>query len=67
LSLLDDPGTDDVRSPCINVCALDENDLCIGCRRSGQEIALWGAMPAADKREVLREVAEREKQDIIGG
>jgi predicted Fe-S protein YdhL (DUF1289 family) len=33
-----------VLSPCIGVCILDEDGLCQGCHRSGDEIAAWGAM-----------------------
>ncbi|MDX1589501.1 MAG: DUF1289 domain-containing protein [Oleiphilaceae bacterium] len=54
-------------SPCISVCALDENDLCIGCQRSVEEITRWSSMSAAEKRQVLVRVAEREQQMIIGG
>lgn len=42
-----------VKSPCIGVCALDEQNLCTGCQRSGQEITLWGRMNDAQRREVL--------------
>ena len=31
-------------SPCINVCRLDARGLCVGCLRSGEEIARWLAM-----------------------
>lgn len=31
-------------SPCIGVCLLDEDGLCRGCHRSGDEIAAWGSM-----------------------
>jgi len=50
-----------VRSPCVSVCALDENDVCIGCQRSGDEILRWTSMTNDERREVLRKVAEREK------
>jgi predicted Fe-S protein YdhL (DUF1289 family) len=33
-----------VLSPCIGVCQLDERGLCVGCRRTGAEIARWGQM-----------------------
>lgn len=51
-----------IRSPCVQVCALDINDICIGCFRTGREIAEWGAMSEAQKAEVLREVARREAE-----
>lgn len=48
-----------VRSPCVSICALDDDDLCIGCERSGQEISRWGRMDDAERREVLVRCAER--------
>lgn len=49
-----------VKSPCVAICALDENDLCIGCYRTGQEITDWGEMDNEKKRAVLKKVSERE-------
>ncbi|MDY6828953.1 MAG: DUF1289 domain-containing protein [Pseudomonadota bacterium] len=40
-------------SPCVSVCALDDNDLCIGCHRTGTEIARWTMMGVDEKRAVL--------------
>lgn len=50
-----------VISPCVGICALDENDVCIGCYRSGREISDWGSMDNAQRRQVLQNVAEREQ------
>lgn len=47
-------------SPCVSVCALDCDDLCIGCLRSGSEIAGWADMSASQKLSVLKKVAQRE-------
>lgn len=34
-----------ISTPCIRVCQLDEETgLCLGCGRTRQEIACWGAM-----------------------
>lgn len=52
---------DKVRSPCVSICALDQNDVCIGCQRTGEEILRWTMMTDEERREVLRKVAEREK------
>jgi predicted Fe-S protein YdhL (DUF1289 family) len=54
--------SDTVRSPCVDVCALDEADICIGCQRSGDEISRWGQMTNDERKEVLRNVAVREEQ-----
>lgn len=56
-------------SPCINVCTLDGNDICMGCGRSLTEIARWREMTAAEQRRVL-EAARRRldvKNDAGGG
>ena len=54
-----------VRSPCVNICALDENDLCVGCFRTGDEIAAWGKLTDDQRREVLQKVAEREQTSLF--
>ena len=48
-----------VNSPCISICALDENDICIGCFRSAKEIGDWGRVDNDGKRAILKNVARR--------
>lgn len=50
-----------VRSPCVSICCLDENDICIGCYRSGDEICAWSGLNNDQRRAVLEQVAVREK------
>ncbi|WP_417223453.1 DUF1289 domain-containing protein [Amphritea sp.] len=54
-----------IRSPCIGVCALDEKDLCIACRRSGMEIAEWGCLTDDEKRAVWALIRQREAEDKL--
>lgn len=56
---------DKVRSPCVSICALDENDICVGCHRSGEEITRWSRMSNEERRDVLRKVAERESKVLV--
>lgn len=51
--------TDRVRSPCVSICALNGDDVCIGCQRSGDEILRWSQMTNDERREVLQRVTER--------
>ncbi|MEO0972645.1 MAG: DUF1289 domain-containing protein [Pseudomonadota bacterium] len=30
-----------MKSPCIGVCELDHEGVCLGCGRSGEEITVW--------------------------
>jgi predicted Fe-S protein YdhL (DUF1289 family) len=48
-----------VRSPCVNVCALDDHDLCIGCQRTAEEITRWGRMTNDERRRVIALAGER--------
>ncbi len=54
-------SNDQVRSPCVNICALDDDDVCVGCFRTGQEITQWWRMDSEGQREVLVKCAEREQ------
>ena len=51
-----------VRSPCVDICALDENDMCLGCQRTAEEIGHWGRMDNAERREVLSRCAQRARE-----
>ena len=48
-----------VASPCVDVCALDDDDICIGCQRSIEEICAWGAASDAERRQILMRVESR--------
>ena len=47
------------QSPCISICTLDENDVCMGCLRTLDEIVDWTMLSDDEKRSVLANVAER--------
>ena len=51
-----------VKSPCISLCALDINDICMGCQRTGDEISRWGTMTNQQRREVLEQIEQRARQ-----
>jgi predicted Fe-S protein YdhL (DUF1289 family) len=47
-------ASDAATSPCISVCVMDvASGLCIGCRRTLDEIAAWSVLDPAAKRRVL--------------
>ncbi|WP_407295731.1 DUF1289 domain-containing protein [Stutzerimonas zhaodongensis] len=48
-----------VASPCVSICALDDDDICTGCQRSIDEIRRWGRMDNVERREVLLLAHER--------
>ena len=46
-------------SPCVDICRLDAQGLCVGCRRTIDEITEWPRASEARRREILRELALR--------
>lgn len=50
-----------VKSPCISICSLNEQDVCIGCFRSVSEIIGWRGMSEDERREVIHRAAERSR------
>jgi len=43
-------------SPCIGICRLDERGYCIGCLRTGDEIARWRGMEEQERLRYMRDV-----------
>jgi predicted Fe-S protein YdhL (DUF1289 family) len=41
-----------VLSPCIGICRLDAQNLCVGCRRTLDEIAEWPLATESRRREI---------------
>lgn len=53
-------GSVPIGSPCTNVCQIDPaTGWCIGCGRTLDEIARWGATTAADRDAVTAALAAR--------
>ena len=50
-----------VPSPCVNICALDDDDICTGCQRTVAEITRWSRMDNEERRGVLALCDERAK------
>ena len=44
-----------IKSPCIKICKL-ENEVCIGCRRTIQEIQQWRDLTDEEKRIILERI-----------
>lgn len=52
-----------VGSPCTSVCRMDAaSGWCIGCLRTLDEIAAWGALDDAGRRAVLQLLPARRRQ-----
>ena len=50
-----------VDSPCTNVCTYDEEEeVCIGCYRTKQELQDWLIMTREQKLKTLKKIEERQ-------
>ena len=55
-----DIETPPIVTPCVKVCVIDpQTDLCIGCARNRNEIALWIDMGDAARAELMTLLPER--------
>jgi uncharacterized protein len=50
-----------VASPCVDICRLDAQGLCIGCRRTIGEISEWSRATEARRREIVSRLAARQR------
>jgi uncharacterized protein len=53
------PADAAVPSPCVDICKLDAQGLCIGCRRTLGEIAEWSRADEARRREIIFGLEQR--------
>jgi predicted Fe-S protein YdhL (DUF1289 family) len=57
-----------VTSPCVKICAMDPaSGLCRGCGRTLDEIARWGGMSEAERREIMDGLASRLRDKALSG
>ncbi|WP_462157575.1 DUF1289 domain-containing protein [Pseudoalteromonas sp. GB56] len=48
-----------VKSPCIDQCCLNPDDVCVGCFRTLDEILDWSASTNEQKRAIVRNCEQR--------
>lgn len=48
-------------TPCIGICKLDDRGFCLGCLRTGDEIARWRGLPDSERRRMMRDVLPARK------
>lgn len=46
-------------SPCNRVCTLNDDNVCIGCQRTLDEIVGWSAMSAGQQWSIVKELVRR--------
>jgi predicted Fe-S protein YdhL (DUF1289 family) len=57
-----------IPSPCIGICSLGEDGLCMGCHRTPEEIAQWIAMGDDERLRLMEDVLPtREAKAAVRG
>ena len=52
-------------SPCVGVCSIDpESNLCLGCLRSSNEIAIWSQIDNKKALEIMKEIKKRSHKEF---
>lgn len=47
-----------MKTPCIRVCRL-ENDICIGCKRTTEELSKWFWITDDEREEIMKDLKDR--------
>lgn len=47
-------GLDSYVSPCIQICKLDESNICVGCKRTKEEITKWMRYSHEERMAIMR-------------
>lgn len=48
-----------IASPCVRLCTLDEQNICVGCWRSLDEIKQWSVVNDGIRQKILTNCQER--------
>ncbi len=65
LQVLEALPTAAVETPCVKICVIDEDGLCVGCARTLEEIGSWGQWSAAQRAAVMLALPARRAQNSV--
>lgn len=54
--------TEEIKSPCVNICQVNLEGVCQGCGRTTDEIAKWWSMTNEEKQQVLENIEKRQDE-----
>lgn len=54
-----------ILSPCVGVCTLDADGYCVGCLRTGNEIAMWRSLDDAERVRFMDEVLPQREAERV--
>jgi len=51
-----------IEKPCIRQCCLDDNDVCVGCFRTFDDMRLWHKASIEEKEKMLKDAQKRKQE-----
>ena len=54
-------------SPCVNICTLDDEQVCLGCLRRLEEIIAWPTMSGEEQWALIDKLRYRSPEYSQGG
>ncbi|WP_415903293.1 DUF1289 domain-containing protein [Neptuniibacter sp. QD29_5] len=51
-----------IASPCVRNCCLNDQDICVGCYRSLDEILRWSKVSEVERSSILKNTDRRKAQ-----
>ncbi|WP_415896212.1 DUF1289 domain-containing protein [Neptuniibacter sp. PT34_22] len=51
-----------IESPCVRNCCLNDQDICVGCYRSLDEILRWSKVSEEERSKILKNTDRRKAQ-----
>jgi uncharacterized protein len=55
---------ENIQSPCVRNCCLNDNDVCLGCFRTMSEIIAWGQSTNEERQVILTSSKRRAKESV---
>lgn len=52
----------DINKPCIRKCCLNEDEICLGCFRTFNDMLTWNKASIQDKKEMLLKAEDRKRK-----
>ena len=52
-------------SPCVSICTLDDENVCVGCHRTLDEITHWSTYTKEKQWEIIDDLGRRAPDDAI--
>lgn len=55
----------DINKPCIKQCCLNEEEICLGCFRTFNDMCLWNKSSIEEKKEMMQRAERRKIENAI--